>query len=623
MANRIKMANVQAILTLHQNNNWSNRRIARELGINRDTVDRYVRLARQASENNSKRAKAPPGPEGSVTSKPAKALTGSDDNLPVISKGVCSTRSACEPYREIIEKKLSMGLTAQRIYQELIIEHGFSHKYHSVRRYIQKLGKASPLPFRRLECLAGEEAQVDFGTGAWIVTSDGKRRKTHVFRIVLSPSRKGYSEVVYRQTTEAFIRCLENAFWYFGGVTQTTVIDNLKAGVIKADWYDPELNPKLRSFAEHCGTVILPTRSYTPRHKGKIESGVNYVHSNALKGKTFASLAKQNEYLLSWEQNIADTRIHGTTRKQVAKLFEDNERAALRPLPSLRFPLFDEGRRSVHRDGHVEVAKSYYSVPPEYMGRRVWVRWDGRLVRIFNKSMKQIAVHAQVEPGKFRTDSAHIHARKFSKVELGVDRLLKRVGWIGWHTDRWAKAMIEHRGVEGVRVLVGLESLAKNYSDKQIERACELALSYEVFRLKPIRELLKSEKGKPQESFEFMKEHEIIRDMQTYGEVVRRGIQEPLDKKGIEKNGTGNFDENVERASAERAGKFVGYKTAGGCRASAEPCGVPGAYPAGRDPGSPRPDDQAACQTGDVPGTQDDRRLRLFVQPVGATKDGV
>jgi len=622
MANRIKMDNIHAIKILHQKN-WPERKIARELGIHRLTVRRYLRPEPQAGEDNSKCTKAPPGSGGPPGSKCTKAITGSADTLPAVSQNICPTRSACEPYRAIIEKKLAKGLTGQRIYQELVIERGFSHKYHSVRRYIRKLDKTSPLPFRRLECLAGEESQVDFGTGAWVVTADGKRRRTHVFRIVLSHSRKGYSEVVYRQTTEAFIRCLENAFWYFGGVTQTTVIDNLKAGVIKADWYDPELNPKLRSFAEHYGTVILPTKSYTPRHKGKIESGVNYVQSNALKGKKFSSLAEQNDYLLSWEQNVADTRIHGTTRKQVAKLFEDNERDALQPLPSLRFPLFEEGQRSVHRDGHVEVAKSYYSVPPEYMGRRLWVRWDGRLVRIFNDSMHQIAVHAQVEPGKFRTEDTHIHAKKFSKVELGVDHLLRRVSLIGQHTERWAKAMIEHRGIEGVRVLVGLESLAKSYSDKQIERACELALSYEVYRLKPIRELLKSEKAKPQESFEFMKEHEIIRDMQTYGEVVRRGIIEPLDRKGSEKNGAGNFDENVERASAQRAGKFIGYKAAGGSRASAESYGVPGTYPAGRDSGPPRTDDQAACQAGDVPGYQDDRRLRFFVQPVGAAENGV
>ncbi len=527
MANRITMANIQAILTLHHNN-WSNRRIAKELELSRNTVDRYVREAEGCS--GSKQAKAPPGSGEVGDSNWAKAPPGSEDESAGSLEKVRRTRSACEPYREQIEEKLSEGLSAQRIYQDLVTDFGFSHKYHSVRRYVSQLGQSSPLPFRRMESLPGEEVQVDFGTGAWIVNTEGKRRKTHVFRVVLSHSRKGYSEVVFRQTTEDFIRCLENAFWYFGGVPLATVIDNLKAGVIKPDWYDPELNPKLRSFAEHYGTVVLPTKAYTPRHKGKIESGVKYVQSNALKGKKFSSLAEQNEYLLGWEKNVADTRIHGTTCKQVGKLFADIERDALKALPSLRFPMFEEGLRSVHRDGHVEVAKSFYSAPPEYLGRRVWVRWDGRLVRIFDKSMQQIAVHAQVEPGRFNTDDAHIHARKHSKVELGADRMLMRIGWLGKHAGRWAKALMEHRGIEGIRVLVGLESLAKNYSDKQIDRACELALSHEVFRLKPIRELLKREKGKKQESFEFMKQHEIIRDMQTYGEVVRRGIQEPLDK---------------------------------------------------------------------------------------------
>ena len=96
-----------------------------------------------------------------------------------------------------------------------------------------------------MECSPGEEAQVDFGTGAPLKSQDGKRKKTYVFRIVLSHSRKAYSEAVDRQTTENFIRCLENAFSHFGGVPQTLVIDNLRAAVSKADWYDPKINPKV------------------------------------------------------------------------------------------------------------------------------------------------------------------------------------------------------------------------------------------------------------------------------------------------------------------------------------------------------------------------------------------
>ena len=133
--------------------------------------------------------------------------------------------------------------------------------------------------------------------------------------------------------------------------------------------------------------------------RDRIERGIDYVQENGLKGHVFPDLESQNRHLLHWEASIADTRIHGTTRQQVGKIFNEVERSALIPLPTERFPLFTEAQRSVHRDGHVEVAKAYYSVPPEYLGHRVWVRWDGRVMRIFDGRMVQIAIHAQREPG--------------------------------------------------------------------------------------------------------------------------------------------------------------------------------------------------------------------------------
>ena len=163
---------------------------------------------------------------------------------------------------------LNNHLSARRIWQDLVSEHGFRHEYHSVRRFVARFGTKTPVPFRRLECGPGEEVQVDFGQGAFIVDGDGKRRRPHVFRIVLSHSRKGYSEVVLRQTTDAFLMCLENAFWHFGGVPKRVVLDNLKAAVLHADWFDPELHPKMQAFSEHYGCVFLPTKPRMPRHKG-------------------------------------------------------------------------------------------------------------------------------------------------------------------------------------------------------------------------------------------------------------------------------------------------------------------------------------------------------------------
>ena len=164
----------------------------------------------------------------------------------------------------------------------------------------------------------------------------------------------------------------------------TVVIDNLKAGVIDPDLYDPRLNPKLEEFAQHYGTVILPTRPAMPRHKGKVEAGVKYAQNNAIKGRSFSSLAEQNDHLRHWERTVADTRIHGTIRQQVGKIFETIEKALLKPLPASLFPVFEEARRSVHRDGYVEFRRAYYSVPPEYVGRQVWVRQELRLLRVYN-----------------------------------------------------------------------------------------------------------------------------------------------------------------------------------------------------------------------------------------------
>jgi len=513
MANRLTMAKVNAIVTLHQSKH-SNRQIAKLLGINRETVGKYVNGLKAQNRPNaptgSELASGGGGPPPATESQPATESPPTTEN-----QAATGPDSDCEPFRDLILEKIEQGLSAVRIHQDLREEPGFSASYYSVRRFVGRLKQTSELPFRRLETLPGEEAQVDFGTAAPVETPQGKRRRPWVFRIVLSHSRKGYSEAVYRQSTESFIQCLENALRYFGGVPKCLVIDNLKAAVKRADWYDPELHPKLQSFAAHYGTVFLPTKPYTPRHKGKVESGVDYVKENALKGRVFKTLVEQNDFLLHWESHVADTRIHGTTKRQVGKLFADVEYEALLPLPVERFPFFNEGRRSVHRDGHVEVAKAYYSAPPEYVARRVWVRWDGRLVRLFNDRWEQIALHARTEPGYFRTASEHIPKEKFSAVERGADSLLSQLSLVGPHVRQWAEAMTQARGVEGVRVLVGLKTLTRTNDAKALENACRIALSHGAYRLRSIRTLLKRSASE-QRQFEFIEEHPIIRPLSDY-----------------------------------------------------------------------------------------------------------
>ncbi len=517
MSNRLKMANIHAIIGLLEQK-WSYRRIARELGIDRETVAKYDRARR----NFSKPAISTPGSEAIEDPKPAIPTAGSEWSLEDLvflqpSGHPPGRTSQCEPFRGIITGRLDTGLSAQRIWQDLVSENGFKGSYSSMKRFVRRLGATTPLPFRRMECDPGEEGQVDFGSGAWVI-EEGKRRRPHILRITLSHSRKSYSEPIWRQTTENFIRCLENSFRAFGGVPKRLVIDNLKAAVTNADWFDPDLNPKVVAFARHYGIVILPTKPYTPRHKGKIEGGVKYVKNNALKGRIFSSLSEQRQFLIKWENDVADTRIHGTTKKQVRRVFDEVERKALQPLPTESFPFYHEGKRKVHRDGHVEVAKGYYSVPPEYLGREVWVRWDSRLVRVFNTQFEQIAVHPMVEPGKFNTSRSHLADKKISAVERGAEYMLRKTINIGAEAGLWAKAMLDTRGIEGVRVLQGFIQLAKKYPARAINQASKTALAARMFRLRPLRELIK--RHSVQEDLEFAGSHPIIRPLSEYQELI-------------------------------------------------------------------------------------------------------
>jgi len=562
MSNRLKMATVHSIHLL-RSLHWSHRRIARELGIDRGTVRRHLLAGMDGSNaaippagsdgSNAATSIVSPGPECGSSDGAGHAENADGSNAAILPPGSTTSPMApgpsprgrpseCEPFREIIVAKLNQDLCARRIYQDLVGIPGFTAGYDSVKRFVRKLGVRRVLPMRRLECAPGVEAQVDFGTGAPVIGPDGKRRKTHVFRIVLSHSRKAYSEATFRQTTEDFIRCIENAFWRLGGVPETLVIDNLRAAVKHPDWFDPELVPKLEAFCGHYGVAILPTRPYMPRHKGKVERGVAYVQSNGLKGHRFDSLEAENRHLAHWERTIADTRIHGTTRRQVGRMFEEAERGALRPLPRERFPFFHEAQRTVSRDGHVEVAKAYYSVPPEYLTRTVWVRWDARLVRIFNHRREQIAIHVRHEQGRFSTHGQHIAREKINGIERGAGYLLSKVSLIGAHTGQWAEAMVCARGIEGTRVLLGLLSLTKKHPSESLEKACEIGLSHGAFRLRTIRQLLKRADFK-QEPLPFLEEHPIIRPLDDYAQVVAAA----LERKGpASPEGFGRHDSGVQ-----------------------------------------------------------------------------
>lgn len=531
MANRLKVQEQETIRHL-STLGWGIRRIARELRLSRNTVRAYVRtqtpgdaacIAESILSSSTISARAENQTDPLSTPGSGQVPIQTD---PVSTPGNNGRKSLCLDYAPLIESKLEAGLTAQRIFQDLKTESAFAGSYQSVKRYVRRLLEVHPALVHRIEVQPGEEVQVDFGSGPILINADGKKRKTWIFRMVLSYSRKAYSEAVLRQDTETFIRCLENAFRRFPGVSLTVNLDNLKAAVLRFDWADPELNPKLIDFARHYNTTILPCLPKTPEHKGKVENSVGYVKENALAGRSFESLAAVNQFLAHWEKTVADVRIHGTTKRQVAELFE-LEKPHLQPLPASLFPFFHEGPRSVHRDGHIEVEKAYYHVPPEYLGHQVWVRYDGREVRIFardkDQALKQIQVHRRVEPGRF-TNPRGIGGGQGS-LQANLDYWLGRASELGSSCAAWARALTHNRGISALRTLMGLVALTDRHSFRSVNQACERALARQIWRLRDLKALLESNQIQTQLSFE--EHHPLIRNLTEYGLFIQSQSHEP------------------------------------------------------------------------------------------------
>lgn len=530
MSNVLKVQDQDSITRLAAAG-WPIRRIARQLGLDRKTVRRYLRgggAEAAPTEGSKSPTISTPGSAEAGESKSPISTAGSEGSLEVVRKEEprvvrgAGRPGQCEAHTEYITQRLESGLSAQRIYQDLVSEVGFSGSYQSVKRFVRQRRQAEPQRVWRVEVEPGEEAQVDFGTGAWVVDEQsGSRRRPWVLRVVLGFSRKAYSEAFFRQDTEHFLRGVENAWRAFGGVAKTLNLDNLKAGVLKCDWADPELNPKLRSFAQHYGFAVLPCRPRTPEHKGKVENGIAYLKGNALRGRTFSSLAAQNQHLAEWERTVADLRIHGTTRQQVSARFA-LEKPALQPLPPNFFPVFREAQRSVHRDSYVEVERAYYSVPPEYIQCDVWVRWDTREVRIFNSRWEQIALHRRLERGQFSEclGLGGGHGPLSRQLAYWQDRAAA----MGEPCGQWAAGVVEHKGPIGLRSVMGLLALADTHSFRALNQACASALAKGTWRLRDVRLLLEGARPASQTTLPFQSHHPLIRNLAEYGLFLKNHV---------------------------------------------------------------------------------------------------
>ena len=405
-------------------------------------------------------------------SKPANEA--SPDSAPVRRP----TASACEPFRDFIELSLSKGRNAKAIYQDLVDDHGFTGRYSSVKRFVRHWrGTLTPQACAIIQTPPGEEAQVDYGSGPMVRDPHSDRyRRTRLFVLTLGYSRKCVRLLTFQSSTRTWAELHEQAFRRMGGATKTVVLDNLSEGVLKPDIYDPALNPLYRDVLAHYGAVALPCRINDPDRKGKVERGVGHAKNTPLKGQRFESLEDAQAYLDRWEARWADTRIHGTTKRQVAAMFAE-EKPALTPLPLEPFRHYQFGERRVNLDGCIEVEAAYYSVPPGWIGRSVKVQWDGRVVRVLDpRSGQLLREHLRQQRGGYRIPDED----KPAKTPRTTAQLLARCSRIGPHIGTLAERMYARGGQSEIRRILGITALARKHGAALANDACAAALDYEL-----------------------------------------------------------------------------------------------------------------------------------------------
>jgi transposase len=460
---RLKLMDIREMIR-HIREERSDRQIGKDLGVDRRTVKRYRQWAQ---EQGLLKGELPDH---------QSLLQLLDATMP--EKMPPQNNSKAGPYQERIEKLLKEKVKVTAIYDRLR-EQGYSGSYASVLRLARQIDPKPVKTYTRKECEPAEEAEVDFGYVGKMRDAEGKLRKAWAFVMVLAWSRYAYVEFVFDQKVETWLRCHRNALEFFGGVPQRLVIDNLKSGITQAIWDDPQVQMAYRECAEHYGFLILPCRPATPEHKGKVEGGVGYVQGRFMGGKDMLELVQANRDVRKWCQNEAGMRIHGTTKEQPRRRFEEVEKGRLKALPSTPYDLAIWKQAKLHRDCHIVFEGSYYSAPFRLVGQTLWVCAGTRQVRLFTEKHELVATHERAaKPGTRQTHRDHYPAEKLPGWERTRQSCLAQAAELGPAVQQVVQQMLGDPVLDRMHQAGRLLRLAEKYGRQRLEAACQRALNY-------------------------------------------------------------------------------------------------------------------------------------------------
>jgi len=474
-------------ILLHWQTGRSLRKIARSLGVDRETVRKFVTLA----EKLGYRAR---GTQLSAEQWAAVLAT----HAPELGEPHPHADVLAEigRYHDAIEAGLRTNTRAtvwQRLHDEQGLQGSLRSFYRYIAEYLPEYGKAVQITILRDDPPPGHEAQIDYGyLGLWADPQLGKVRKLWAFCMVLSHSRHMFVYVVSKMDQEAWIAAHVAAFGFFGGTPLLLVVDNLKAGVLRPDLYDPQFNRGYAELATHYGVLIDPCRVNHPKDKPRVERPIPYVRDSFYAGRNFGSLSEINEAAPKWCLSVAGERMHGTTRQRPLDLFQRVEAPALRPLPPQPFEPVTWTQAKIAPDCHASVGRVLYSVPYRYVGETLAVRISQRTVE-FYRDQELVKTHVRLREGRRQTDWDDYPSEKARFFRRTPEWCHTQALSLGAAVAEVVDELLSRHALHYLRQCQGIIGLAEKYTPERLDAACSVVLACGDPAYRTVRNLL--EKG--------------------------------------------------------------------------------------------------------------------------------
>jgi transposase len=475
------MKKIEEILRLKYESGLSNRAIAGACKISNSTVGEYLRRAKAAGIS---------WPLGELGEDALyQKMFGEQPQLPEKAKPLPDW----EEVRKELRKK---GVTLHLIWIEYIEKHPDGYQHTQFEEYYRRWKKANCEPIMHNTHVGGERMQVDYVGLKMQVTNPetGEVSQVPVFVAELPASNYIYAEAQSSENqcnwNNGHVRAIE----FFGGVVRIVVPDNLKTGITKPNYYEPDINPAYQELAEHYQFAVLPARVKKPRDKGKIENGVQNVERwviAPLRNRTFFSLAEVNQAIREQVDRLNNKVMLavGKTRRQE---FEDLDQPNLRPIPEKPYEYAVRKTARVNIDYHVEFEKHFYSVPYSLIHQEVDLHVTEHMLEVFHKG-KSVAIHARsFKPGRYSTLREHMPPNHQFMDRVNAQQLVHWAEAVGPQTAALINATLQSRPFpeQAYRSCLGILSLAKKYPNSQMERACQAALEAQTFSYKAVKDEL-------------------------------------------------------------------------------------------------------------------------------------